>query len=83
MSFQHIPGVGVVHFQEVKRPRVVPAAERHKWSRIPQRGQTATCLKCGCQKCYRLNYEVVYRLAGSLDILTERPACTGGQKPNP
>jgi hypothetical protein len=59
---------------------VVPAGERHKWSRIPQRGQTATCLRCGCQKCYRLNYEMVHRLAGRLEILTERPACTGGQQ---
>ena len=63
------------HLSTVKPPRVVPAAERHKWSRIPKRGQTAHCLKCGCVKCYRLSYETVYRLIGADDVLTERPAC--------
>jgi len=72
--FLYAPGV---HLSFVKAPRVVPAAERHKWSRIPERGQTAKCLKCGCVKCYRLNYETVFRQAGSSEILTERPACTG------
>ena len=76
MSFQHIPGVGTVHFQDIKPPRVVPGPERHRWTRIPQRGQTATCLKCGCQKCYRLDYSTVYRLQGQTKILTERPACS-------
>lgn len=69
------------HLSTVAPRRVVPAAERHKWSRIPQRGQTARCLHCGCVKCYRLDYETVYRLAGATEILTERPACTG--KPSP
>lgn len=80
MSFEHVPGVGMVHFQEVKQARVVPAHERHKWNRVPQRGQTATCVKCGCVKCYRISYETVYRQPGSSEILTERPACTGGQQ---
>ncbi len=80
MSFYHDPAIGTFHLQEVKPPRVVPSHERHKWSRIPQRGQTAICLKCGCAKCYRLDYNTVYRLAGSSEILAERPACTGGQK---
>ena len=80
MSFQYLLSVGVVHFNEVTPPRVVPGHERHKWNRIPKRGQTATCLKCGCAKCYRLDYNTVYRLAGTSDVLTERPACTGGQQ---
>jgi hypothetical protein len=75
MSFYHMPGVGMVHLNEVAPRRVVPAAERHKWSRIPKRGETARCEKCGCVKCYRLTYETVYRLADSSEILTERPAC--------
>jgi hypothetical protein len=81
MSFQHFPGVGMVHLQEVKRARVVPGPERHKWSRIPQRGQTATCTKCGCQKCYRKDYNVVYRPKGQTEILTERPACSAPAAP--
>lgn len=77
MSFEFIEGVGMVHFNMAKPPRVVPGHERHKWSRKPLRGQTAVCLKCGTAKCYRLSYEVVYRRAGETQILTERPACTG------
>lgn len=77
MGFYHDSQLGTYHLQEVKPPRVVPAAERHKWNRIPKRGQVATCLKCGCQKCYRLSHEVVFRQAGSVEVLTERPACTG------
>ena len=77
MSFQHIPGIGVVHFNEVPPRRVVPAAERHKWNRVPKRNQTAYCTKCGCVKCYRKDYNTVYRLNGSSAILEERPACTG------
>lgn len=65
------------HLQEVSPRRVVPANEKHKWSRIPERGQTATCTKCGCQKCYRLTWDTVFRLKDSTEILTERPACTG------
>lgn len=81
MSFEYFPGAGVVHLQTVKPARVVPGHERHKWSRQPERGQTARCTKCGCVKCYRISYETVYRQAGSSTILTERPACTG--KPSP
>jgi hypothetical protein len=77
MSFQHVPGVGMVHFNEVRRPRVVPAHERHKWNRIPKRGQTARCIKCGCLKCFREDYNVVYRLTSESPIVMERPACTG------
>lgn len=66
-----------VHFSYVKPPRVVPAALRHRWSRVPERGQTARCLKCGCVKCYRLDYNTVYRLSGSTQVLQERPDCSG------
>ena len=80
MSFYNVPGVGVVHFNEGKPPRVVPGPERHKWSRkLTERGQVATCLKCGCQKCYRYTYEVVFRRAGETQVLPERPPCTGSK----
>jgi len=77
MSLQHFAGVGPVFLHEVAPRRVVPASERHKWDRVPQRGQVATCTKCGAKKCYRMDYNIVYRLAGSTEVLTERPACTG------
>ena len=80
MGFYHDPSVGVFHLQEVKRPRVVPAEEKHKWNRIPERGQTAVCVKCGTAKCYRLSWDTVYRRAGETEILTERPACTGPKR---
>ncbi|MFD2787960.1 hypothetical protein [Hymenobacter rubripertinctus] len=80
MSFYRLPGGGWMHLNEVKPPRVVPAHERHRWSRVPVRGQAATCKRCGCQKCFRIDYETVYRLAGSTEILTERPPCNGSPK---
>ena len=75
MSFEYLPGIGMVHFQTVKQPRIVPGHERHQWSRKPARGQTTKCRKCGCVKCFRMNYETVFRMPGSTEILTERPAC--------
>ena len=63
------------HLSMTKPARVVSAAERHKWSRVPLRGQTARCLKCGAVKCYRADYETVYRLKESTLILRERPPC--------
>lgn len=83
MSFYALPGGGWVHLNEVKPPRVVPADKRHKWSRIPKRGETARCVKCGTVKCYRHTWETVYRQAGSDEILTERPDCTGPKKEAP
>lgn len=65
------------HISYAKPRCVVPAAERHKWSRVPERGQTARCLKCGTVKCYRRDYNTVYRLKGSTEVLEQRPACTG------
>ena len=65
------------HLSLAKARRQVPAGEQHRWSRKPERGQTARCVKCGCVKCYRVDYNTVFRLKGSTDILTERPACTG------
>ncbi|WP_255720960.1 hypothetical protein [Spirosoma oryzicola] len=37
MSYQYIAGVGLVHFNEDKPPRVVPVPERHRWaiSKLP------------------------------------------------
>ncbi len=69
-------GPVVVHLNVVTPARVVPGPLRHKWSRKPERGQTATCSKCGCQKCYRTDYTTVYRLKGSAAVLDERPDCT-------
>ncbi len=66
-----------IHISYAKPRRVVPAAERHQWSRKPERGETARCLKCGTVKCHRLDYNTVYRLKGSTEVLEERPACTG------
>jgi hypothetical protein len=84
MSFEHIPGVGMVHFQTVKAARVVPGHERHKWDGKPAWGESATCLKCGCVK-HRLktqpDYTERYQLAGTTAMLPERPACTGTPKP--
>lgn len=79
MSFQHFPGIGLVHLQEVRRPRIVPAGERHKWDKKIGRGEVATCLKCGAQKLYQMDYEIRYTVPGrESNRLTERPACTGG-----
>lgn len=83
MSFQHIPGIGLVHLQTVKAARVVPGNERHKWDRKAAWGETTTCLKCGCIK-YRLktqpDYTEAYQMRGSMTMLEERPACTGSLK---
>jgi len=78
MSFQHIPGVGMVHLHEVKRPRVVPGPERHRWDSQPGWGESATCTRCGCVK-HRLktkpDYTERYQLQGSELLLEERPPC--------
>lgn len=77
MSFEHFPGVGTVHLQTVKKARVVPGNERHKWL-LKQLlgGQSTTCDKCGCKKTLRRDYEIRYQLPGGPET-TERPACTG------
>jgi hypothetical protein len=79
MSFHYISGVGLVHFNEVKPPRVVPGHERHKWDGKPEWGESATCVKCGCVKRRKKTYPdwtETYQMPGAEEV-TERPACTG------
>lgn len=71
-----------VHLSVAKTPRVVPGPERHKWNRPYKWGEVTTCLKCGVKRCHRKSGEVVYRKAGSKEILIERPACTGSNNLN-
>lgn len=76
MSFEIFPGVGMVHLQTVKKARVVPADERHKWSSKAVRGgKPVTCIKCSCKKSYLRDYSTTYQMPGQA-IVTERPACT-------
>jgi hypothetical protein len=77
MSFEHFPGVGLVHLNQAKKPTIVPAAERHRWliSKLLW-GQSTTCDKCGCKKTLRRDYTTVFQLPGG-PVLTERPACPG------
>ena len=35
MSYQHFPGVGVVHLNLARPARVVPGPERHQWDAKP------------------------------------------------
>lgn len=82
MSFHYHPSIGAFHLQEVKRPRVVPSHERHKWSqKLTRRGDAATCLKCGCVKTYRVDYEISYLVPGARLPDVHRPACTGSPTP--
>lgn len=80
MSFEHVPGVGMVHFNSIKPPRVVPGSERHRWDKkLPAWGESTTCLKCGCVKHRRKtqpDYTEVYQMPGGPEVDT-RPACTG------
>lgn len=81
MSYHYHPSIGTFHLSTSKPRRVVPAGQRHKWSCIPKRGQSATCLKCGCVKTCRPDYEISYLVTGArLPDLT-RPACTGSPTP--
>lgn len=82
MSFELFPGVGLVHLQTVKPPRVVPGHERHRWlNKHLLRGQSTSCDKCGCVKTYRRDYEVRYRMPGDRET-TERPTCPGNTPPS-
>lgn len=81
MSFQHFPGVGMVHLHTVKPARVVPGNERHSWlNKHLLRGQCTTCTKCSCAKAYDRDYQTRYRMPGG-QVVTERPTCPG--KPSP
>ena len=78
MSFEFFPGVGTVHLQTVKKARVVPASERHKWSAPAVRGgKPVFCTKCGCKKAYRRDYTTQYLMPDGRQLTEERPACTG------
>jgi len=75
MSFEYIKGIGTVHFNEVKPPRVVPGNERHKWDSKPGWGESATCKKCGCVKRRKKpEYTETYQMPGQLEQ-SDRPAC--------
>lgn len=63
------------HLNTVKPPRVVPGALRHKWDINPKRGETATCVKCGCAKIYQRDWQLLYRLKGEALLLENRPNC--------
>lgn len=63
------------HLNTVTPPRVVPGALRHKWDIVPRRGQTATCVKCGCAKTYLKDWQILYRLKGEIQQLVDRPNC--------
>lgn len=73
----YVPGVGGYHLSLANPPRVVPAHEKHRWDRKIGRGEVATCTKCGTQKCFRRDFNIVFRLANTTAVLTQRPACTG------
>ncbi len=76
MSFRHIEGIGLVHLNEIKPPRVVPGNERHRWDSKPGWGEKATCVKCGCVKHRRKpEYIETYKMPGQQEI-TERPPCS-------
>lgn len=79
MSFQHIPGIGTVHLNEAKAPKVVPGNERHKWAGKPRWGESTTCVKCGCVKRRKKpEYTETYQMVGAEEV-SERPACTEGK----
>lgn len=79
MSFEYFPGAGMVHLQTVKKARVVPGHQRHRWLlKKLLRGQSTSCDKCGCVKKLTREYETRYQPVGAtLDTLL-RPDCTGG-----
>ena len=80
MSYQHFPGIGLVHLNEAKAPRVVPGNERHKWNGKPGWGEQTTCVKCGCVKRRRKpQYDETYQMMGGIET-HERPACIGATK---
>jgi hypothetical protein len=84
MSFHYHPAIGNFHLQEVKRPRVVPSHERHRWANKKlQRGQATICEKCGCVRSYGRDYETRYRMPGQQLDAQERPPCTRPAAPAP
>ena len=83
MAFQYIPGIGTVHFNEAKPPKVVPGNERHRWDAKPGWGESTTCTRCGCVKTRKKpEYIETYQVPGRAET-TERPACSGQSPPTP
>jgi hypothetical protein len=78
MSFQHIPGIGVVHLNLAKPARVVPGNLRHKWDVKPAPRVTSTCLKCGVVRKINSDWSETYKVLGDAQLWTVRPDC--GQK---
>lgn len=77
MSFEHFSGIGIVHLNVAKAPKVVPSNERHKWAKKIAWGEQTTCVKCGCVKRRRYpQYTETYQMKGGEET-NERPACTG------
>jgi hypothetical protein len=78
MSFRFFEGVGTVHLNEAKPPRIVPTNERHKWASKPGWGESTTCTKCGCikrRKKTKPDYTETYQMLDGSEV-HERPACT-------
>nr|WP_293845437.1 hypothetical protein [uncultured Arsenicibacter sp.] len=76
MGFEFIPGIGTVHFFEVKKTKIVPGPERHKWDCKPTWGQEAKCIKCGCVKrLLKPEYIETYQMPGEEQDTLIRPAC--------
>jgi hypothetical protein len=80
MSFEHIKGIGLVHLNLARKPRVVPGNERHKWDKQPKRGERAVCLKCGLIQIHQHNFITIFQRPGSTEQLHQRPPC---QPPTP
>ncbi|GAB2549609.1 hypothetical protein [Spirosoma aerophilum] len=79
MAFYHFDGIGLVHINEGKAPRVVPGNERHKWNSKPGWGEQTTCTKCGCikrRKKTQPDYSETYQMPGQEEV-SERPTCRG------
>jgi hypothetical protein len=81
MSFEYFPGIGMVHLNMAKPPRIVPGNERHKWDKKLVWGGSSTCIKCGCVKrALKPEYIETYQMPGG-SVVNERPACTGANAP--
>lgn len=71
------------HISLAKKPRTVPRSQQHRWDLQPRRGQTATCLDCGCQKIHQLNCLTFYRATPGSTLQQQRPSCHKPEPPDP
>lgn len=77
-EFGYLPGVGGFILTTASTRKATPSAQKHTWDiPKPRRGQTATCVKCGCLKIHQLNYFTFYQAAGSSVKTLARPPCSG------